>query len=118
MLINIAIVDLKNNLGILVHLLMRLSNDESILAATTEHKELDGFLLRALKLTVIGNHVSTLRKLALLTEDLLRTIRVVEVIQVETNDILPVIGLLVRFLSLMVVLLGLLGLSYENKDSR
>lgn len=105
MLFGVAVVVLKHDLGVFVHLLMRLSNHESIFTLSTKDKELNGLLLASLSLTELGDLESALRQLALLSEDSLGTFSVIKVVQVQSDDVFPIIRALVSFLGLSVQLL-------------
>ena len=59
-LVHTSIVNRKNNPCILVHFLMRLSDNESIFSLSTLDQELDSFLLGTLSLAVVCDHEGTL----------------------------------------------------------
>lgn len=114
--VDVSFIDLQDDLGILVHLLMGLSDDEGIFTLASEHKELNSLFFGPLKLTEVCYHQGALRQLRLGAEDLLCTLRVVEVVQVESDDVLVVIGSLVCFLGLTVIFLRFFGLGDQNQD--
>ena len=70
-LIRVFFIVLKNYLGVLVHLLMRLSNYKCILALASQNEEFNCFLLCSLRLAVVCYHKGTLGQLTLVSEDLL-----------------------------------------------
>ena len=118
MLVDVSIVNLEDDLRVFVHLLMRLGNDESILTLAAKNEELDSFLLGSFAFAEVGDHQGALGQLRLRSEDLLCALRVVEVVQVESDDVLVVISLFVSFLSLAIILLSLLSFGNKDEDGR
>ena len=97
---------------------MRLRYDESIFTFATEHEELNSFLLRSFEFAEVGDHESTLGQPRLSPKDLFCTLWVVQMVQVQTDNILVIVCLLVCFLSLTVILFSFLCFSYEDQDGR
>ncbi len=64
-LLRVFLINLEDDLRVLVHFLVALRNDKSVLALTAQNQELNCFLLEASSLTVVRNHQCTLRQLGL-----------------------------------------------------
>jgi len=103
-LISVSIVVLKNNLSVLIHLLMRLGDHECIFALASQNQEFNCFLLGTLGFAELSDLECTLRQLTFLSEDCLGTLSVIQMVQVKSNDVLPVVGALVSLLSFTVKL--------------
>lgn len=103
MLFRIFIINFNDKLGVLVHLLVGLSNDERLFSLASQNEELNSLSLRSLSLTVVGNHLRALGQLVLRPEDVLGLLWIVQVVQIQPNDVLVVIGSLVGLFSLFVV---------------
>ena len=76
-LIIVLLIYLKDDLSILIHLLVGLCNYESVFALATEHKKFDSFFLCAFRFTVISNHKSTLGKLGFRSKDIFGSLWVI-----------------------------------------
>ena len=77
-LLSVSIIVLQDYFSVLIHLLMRLGNNKSVIALPAKDQELDCFLLCALSLTVLGDLESALRQLALLSENYLGPLSVIQ----------------------------------------
>lgn len=77
MFINIFLVSLQNDFGILIHDLVRLSNNKGLFPFATEDQEFNSFFLKSSGFTIFGDHQSTLRKLRFRSKDMLGLLRVV-----------------------------------------
>lgn len=75
---SVSIIVLEHDLGVLVHLLMRLGNHEGIVTLASQDQKFDSFLLGALSFTVLSNFQSALGKLTLLAEDVLGALSIVK----------------------------------------
>lgn len=115
-LFSVSVVMLENDLGVLVHLLVGLGNNKSVFSLASQDQELNSLFLGTFSLTVLSNFQGTIRQLALLSEDSLCTLSVVQVIEVETNDVFPIVGTLICLFSLAVKLLRLLGFGDHLED--
>jgi hypothetical protein len=59
--LNVSFINFKNDFGIFVHDLVRLSNDKRFVSFTCEHQKFNSFLFGTLCFTVVCNHHSALR---------------------------------------------------------
>jgi len=103
-LIDISIVVFQYNLSVLVHLLMRLGNDEGIFTLATQNQELNSFLLGAFSLAELCNLEGALGQLALLSEDGFSPLSIIQVVQIKSDNIFPIVGTFVSLFSLTVEL--------------
>ena len=112
----IFVINSANYFGILIHLLMRLSNHESVFSLTGKDQELDSFFFSSLGFTMVCNHLSTLCSLTLISENMFCFINVSKMLKVQSYHIFIVIGSFISFFSLFVVLFCFFGFSNQNKN--
>ena len=116
MLLGILVINSQDDFGILVHFLMRLSNNESFFSLSRKDQEFNSLFLSSLSLAVVSNHLCTLWQLTLSSEDMLGFIRVAKIVQIKSNDIFPIIGSLIELLSFFEVSFGFLGFGNHDED--
>jgi len=116
MLFNILLVDLYDDVGIFIHFLMRLGNNKSFFSLASQYQEFNRLFLGSLGFTVISNHLSTLWNLTFGSENVFGFFRVVKVVQIDSNNILPIISPLISSLRFFEIPLTLFGFSNHDED--
>lgn len=114
----VSFIDFQDDLGIFIHFLVRLSNNESFFSLSSQYEEFNGFLLCSLSFTVICNHLSALWQLRFCSEDVFCLLGIIQMVKVQPDYVLPVIGSLISCFGIFIVLLTLLGFCHHDQDRR
>jgi hypothetical protein len=81
-LLSVLVINFQNNFCVLVHFLMRLSNNERFFSLSRKNQELNSFFLCSICLTPFSDHLGTLCSLSFISENMLGFIWVVQLLKV------------------------------------
>lgn len=113
----VPFINSEDDSSILVHLLEGLCDDKSFFTLPSQDEELNGLLLGSLGLAPISDHECALWSLALVPENVLSFLWILQVLKVQPDETLVVIGFLIGAFSLLELLLCFLRLSNHDENS-